>query len=297
MQSVRYLLRLNTATCAGFGTLFMIWAPGVADYLGAMPIVALQWLGVALLLHSGHLLLVSFRSRIHDLEIYYFSSGDLLWFLASLCLVSATDLVSTNAGVTATLCIALGVAVMGIAQLWCYAEATGTPRIVPGENNSFHLPSGLSRLRAITVSWWSLPRWVKIWLFALNAVFLTGIAFWEEDVARIVLAAWVGTGPLLAAFMIVQRGLTRLLGVAHLIPWIPMVLYLELRLIGSTVGPQISWEAAPALFAWVLILLAFTYVCLAFDVYDLLRWVRGERWRIGSERDQNNASSSDAKTC
>lgn len=103
------------------------------------------------------------------------------------------------------------------------------------------------------------------------------MAFWEEEAGRIVLAAWVGAGPLLAAFMIVQRGFTRLLGLAHLIPWIPMIVYLELRLLGPAVGPRITWETAPSLFTWVLTLLAFTYVCLAFDVYDLLRWIRGDR--------------------
>ncbi len=145
---------------------------------------------------------------------------------------------------------------------------------------------------SFTLLWWSLPRWVKLWLFALNAVFLSGIAFWEEEVARIVLAAWIATGPLLAALMIVQRGLTRLLGVAHLVTWVPLVVYLELRLLGSAAGPRITWEADPVLFSWVLTLLAFTYVCLAFDVVDLLRWLRGEVCRIGSERDEARQSSS-----
>ncbi|MEQ8801685.1 MAG: hypothetical protein RLP45_06575 [Haliea sp.] len=261
-----------------------------------MPIALLQWLGAALLLHSGHLLLVAARQRIRDLEIYYFSSGDLLWFLASLWLLSATDLVNTGRGAATTLCVAVGVAIIGIAQLWCHAEEKWALGLASQQNRNFHLPYEYTRLQAITASWWCLPRWVKIWLFALNVVFLAGIAFWEEEAARIVLAAWVAAGPLLAAFMVTQRGLTRLLGVAHLIPWIPLVLYLELRLLGSSAGPQITWGTDPALFTWVLILLAFTYVCLMFDVYDLLRWGRGERWRIGSDCDQCKSSSEEAVT-
>ena len=291
MPFLRYSLRLNAATCAAFGALFTVWAAEIAKFLGAMPIVVLQWLGAALLLNSAHLLLVSLRQKISNLEISYFSGGDLLWFLASLCLVVATDWVTTAAGIIATLSVALGVAAIGLAQLWFQAEESGFPHPSSTEDASDHLPAGHSRLRAIALSWWSLPRWVKLWLFALNAVFLSGIAFWEEDVARIVLAAWIATGPPLAALMIVQRGLTRLLGVAHLVPWLPLVVYLELRLLGSVSGPKITWEADPVLFSWMLTLLAFIYVCLAFDVVDLLRWLRGEVCRIGSERDAARQSS------
>ncbi len=133
MQSVRYLLRLNAATCAGFGALFVAWAADIALFLGAMPAALLQWIGAALLLHSAHLLLVSTRQRIRDLEIYYFSSGDLLWFVASLWLVIASGMVTTTAGATVTLCVALGVAGIGIAQLWMHAKAKGLAGHALGE--------------------------------------------------------------------------------------------------------------------------------------------------------------------
>jgi hypothetical protein len=285
MQPTRFLLQLNASTCLAFGVLLAFFAPAVATVLGAMPAAPLQWIGAALMFHSGHLLRASFRKRIGDLELWYFSGGDLLWFLASLCLVAATDLVTTAAGVAATLVVAVAVAMIGLAQIWAHAETTGAG-ISGSEAPGHHLPAHHSRLQAIGMSWWALPRWVKLWLFALNAVFLAGIPFLHEDAARIALTAWLASGPLLAAFMIAQRGLTRILGLAHLIPWIPLVVYLELRLLGDALGPQILWSATPGLFAWVVLLLACLYVCLAFDLYDALRWLRGERWCSGSARDR-----------
>lgn len=284
MQPTRFLLQLNAATCLAFGALFTFFAPAVAAFLGMVPAGPVQWIGAALMLHSGHLLLASFRERIGDLELWYFSSGDLLWFLASLWLLAATDLVTKIPGIIATLVVAVIVAMIGLAQLWAHAEK---PRVASSgpEQPEHHLSPEHSRLQAIGLSWWALPRWVKLWLFALNAVFLAGIAFLHEDAARITLVAWLASGPLLAAFMIVQRGLTRILGVAHLIPWTPLVVYLELRLIGDAAGPQILWSATPGLFLWIVLLLACLYVCLAFDLYDALRWFRGEHWRCGSERD------------
>ena len=47
---------------------------------------------------------------------------------------------------------------------------------------------------------------------------------------KFLLIAYLATMPLLLAIMIVERGLTRLLGVGHLITWTPLVVYLSGRL-------------------------------------------------------------------
>lgn len=131
-------------------------------------------------------------------------------------------------------------------------------------------------------SWMALKTWVKVWLFFLNAVLLGALAFPDDPAGTWTIRAYVAAGPLLAAIAIPQRGLTRLLGIAHIVPWTPLVVYLGVRLGADAWGPRITLGNDPALFGYVVVLLATLVVCLAFDFYDLARWLRGERFAMGS---------------
>jgi hypothetical protein len=145
------------------------------------------------------------------------------------------------------------------------------------------LNAQLTTFQAIVVSWLAMKTWVKVWLFALNAVFIAAVLFWPEPLAKATILAYVASGPLLAAFMIGQRGLTRLLGIAHLVPWIPLALYVALRLTSDGLaGPRILPANDPALFAYAVLLLASLTVCLALDLWDVGRWFHGQRFRLGS---------------
>jgi hypothetical protein len=145
------------------------------------------------------------------------------------------------------------------------------------------LPSELSRRRAIVASWRAMKTWIKIWLFGLNGLFLASLFYLPEPAARFILTAYVLSGPLLAAMMIWQRGLTRLLGLAHLIPWLPLVFYLALRLTSDFAGPWLTRATAPGMFWFFLILLLAVTLCLVLDIYDFWRWMRGDRFRLGSK--------------
>ncbi len=83
--------------------------------------------------------------------------------------------------------------------------------------------------------------------------------------------------------MVPMRGLSRILGLGHIVPWIPLLIYLGLRISSEAVGPRLTAEASPALFWYVIIVVATVGVCLVFDVYDVVRWFRGERYIMGSE--------------
>ncbi len=131
-------------------------------------------------------------------------------------------------------------------------------------------------------SWLGMKTWVKVWLFFLNGVFLAAFAFAHDPVAFWTLTAYGASGPLLLVMMRVQGGLTRLLGIAHLIPWLPLVAYLIVRLSTSAFGPQIAAATDPTLFAYVAVLLASVGVCLGFDLWDTGRWLAGERFILGS---------------
>jgi len=137
------------------------------------------------------------------------------------------------------------------------------------------------RLHLVARSWLSMKPWVKAWLFFLNFVFLTAFAF-DHAVAFWALVAYFASGVLLLPIMFWQRGLTRLLGVAHLIPWTPLLFYLGLRLVTDWAGPRVTWEGDSSLYAWALVLCARLVVCLGFDLLDLWRWLRGERFVLGS---------------
>lgn len=284
MKALRMVLRLNAASCLIFGLIFVVAGAEVAGFLGEAPAGLVRIVGALLFVNGLHLLIASFRSRAWAWEVLYFSAGDIAWFVATLALLGGGVLVTTAAGQLAALVMGVGVLGMGMTQAWLLAEATGSGR--PGddeaERESDLLPAGYSRLGAIGASWMAMKLWVKVWLFALNGIFLAAIAFWPEPAAKLTLAAYVATGPLLFAYMAVQRGLTRVLGVAHLAPWVPLAGYLVMRLTGEGAGPRVTFGDAPGLFVYVLALLGMVGVCLAFDVYDVIRWFRGERYRLGS---------------
>ncbi len=141
---------------------------------------------------------------------------------------------------------------------------------------------GRTTFQRIVASWLAMKTWVKLWLFALNGVFLLALAFLPAIEARVILLAYVASGPLLAYGMVKQRGLTRLLGLGHLIPWLPLIAYLVARLETDLLGPSLSATANPFIYAYLWSVLATTVACLTMDAFDVWRWLRGERYVLGS---------------
>jgi len=256
MISLAFVLRLNATSCLSFGALFMTNPSGVSSVLGNASPAVLVGLGAVLLVNGAHLLLASIRTRPFTAEILWFSMGDMAWWLATLTLIAAGVWITTPTGIALALLVALCVAALGLGQLLHLGRDGSGLR-------------GRAHWRRIGHSWLSLPLWVKIWLFALNAAFLLSPVFLPWEAARIVLIAYVASGPLLGAFAVFEGGLTRAMGLAHLVPWVPMLVWLTIW-IGSS-------EAHGLALGYAALLASMTTVCLAFDVYDLWRWARGER--------------------
>jgi AcrR family transcriptional regulator len=164
----------------------------------------------------------------------------------------------------------------------------------PGRPRGSALVSAADRWRRIGRSWLGMKPWVKAWLFLLNGIFLAALLFRRDPLATVALAAYVASGPLLLAMMWRQGGLTRLLGVAHLVPWLPLLAYLELRLTSDLVGPRIQSDSDPSLFGYALALYASLFSCLALDTWDVLRWRRGERFVLGTR--EAHAAGASART-
>lgn len=256
MTSLAVVLRLNAASCLGFGALFAILPGEVSLVLGAAPPGVVFGLGLVLLANGGHLALASLRSRPIEAEILWFSFGDMAWWIASLALIAAGVWVTTPLGIALALLVGACVAALGCAQLFLL-----------GRKRSGLSASG--HWRRIGHSWMSLPGWVKAWLFALNAVFLAAPALMPWDAARVVLIAYVASGPLLLGFAVHAGGLTRSMGIGHIVPWTPLFVWLTMQ--PDLFGHGLVRSVYTVLLATVIAL------CLAFDIYDLVRWQRGER--------------------
>lgn len=256
MASLKHILRLNAVSCIGFGMFFVLKPDSVAEFLGTMPALLLLALGGLLIANGAHQILAAWRFRPIEAEVLWFSIGDLVWWLTSLGIMAANLWITKPPGTISVLFVAAFVAGLGVAQL----TLLGISR------------SGLASAdywRRIGRSWLSLPPLVKIWLLALNAVFLAAPAFlpWEES--RIILIAFVACGPLLLAFAVFEGGLSRIMGIAHLVPWAPLLGWLLYCLAFS--------DNAVSAMIYVSLLSAMITICLALDIYDSVRWLHGER--------------------
>lgn len=261
-------LRANAAfsgICGIVGTLFA--RPLAAAFLSIDAVFAF-WLvlatGVSLVSFG---LIVFFTSKFpRRWLIGLISLTDAIWVAGSFALVALAWSAFTMAGIAFVVFQAVMVSIFAFRQFAYLSESE--PQSPPAHR--FTIPTG----KAIAQSWLSLKLWVKIWLFALNGIFLVALSFMDDPSGPIVLTAYALTGPLLIGMMMAQRGLTRLLGVAHLIPGVPLTVYLGIRLWGD-------WGVSPVNI-WLEILLATLLICLAFDFYDVKRWLKGERSRFGA---------------
>lgn len=111
-------------------------------------------------------------------------------------------------------------------------------------------------------SWWLLA-----WIGWLGLVNVASLLFLSEIEARWTLAAFVGSFVLMAALSELN-GYNRLLGLAHIVFWTPLVVYLYGRL-RKLVG-------TPVFENWIRVLLASIGVSLVIDYVDVLRYLMGD---------------------
>jgi hypothetical protein len=252
-------MRLNAASCLSFGLLFIIIPHVIATFLGGAPKVVIVVLGIGLLVNGAHLIVASRRKIVREIEVIWFSFGDFGWWLATLALIVADLWITTTWGIAVAVIVATFVAGLGVAQLWTFGLQT-------------HEHTSKQHLRAFVTSWLALPLWVKLWLVFLNGVFIAAFAFLPERIGEVTLLAYVATAPLLAGQVGYDGGLRRILGLAHLVPWIPLLAWLVLI-------PERSGYS---------ILLSLTVaICLVFDVNDLRLFFQGDRAVVGKHRSRS----------
>lgn len=151
--------------------------------------------------------------------------------------------------------IALGVAIMGVTQIWMLALR-------------INQQSSAEHWAGIKKSYWSMPKWVFIWLCFLNLYFIAAVLFWPDRLAIVILIGYVATGPLLVAQIAHDGGLRRILGLAHLVPWVPLLIWLTVN------GGNHIYSLG--------LIIALT-ICLVLDVLDVWRFWRGDRKVFGQK--------------
>ena len=232
--------------------------------LGDPPDLVLQVIGAILTLNGVHLTLASLRKTPKRLEILYFSLGDLAWWLGSTFLIAAKIWITTSVGSITAFAIALVVAAMGVAQLWLIGAREQQ------HSNAEHWASIIRSYRA-------MPKWVFVWLCGLNLLFLMSLSLWPDRLALVILIGFIATGPLLAGQIAFDGGLRRILGLGHLVPWLPLLVWLILNSDGNL---------------YVDMLVILLAICLAFDLFDVWRFWQGDRRTFGKPRPTPKTSNS-----
>jgi len=110
-----------------------------------------------------------------------------------------------------------------------------------------------------------IPRAWAVWLVAVNAA---SVLFLSHREAQIVLGA-VGAAVLMQALIYQRKGFVRLLGVTHVL-WLPMLVWTAARFSAISAEDR-SFRG------WLVVLMATNALSLVIDVWDAVRFLRGER--------------------
>ena len=119
-MTLQTFLRLNAASCVGFGGLFVAVPGVVAGFLGAEPQIAplvIRSVGAILVLNGVHLVWAAAQRAPARSLIVWFSLGDFCWSIGTIALVVRGGWITTPNGTTATALVAIFVGVLGLAQL------------------------------------------------------------------------------------------------------------------------------------------------------------------------------------
>ena len=111
------------------------------------------------------------------------------------------------------------------------------------------------------------PFWLKLWIFWMVFLNSASILFVRRPEGRWALAAWLAN-LFTMNWLFEEFGYTRILGLAHVLWWTPLVVYLFRRRASFGEGTFGGWAR------WLAITNAAS---LAIDTLDVARWALGDR--------------------
>ncbi len=113
------------------------------------------------------------------------------------------------------------------------------------------------------------PTWLLIWLGIMGVTVMLAIPFAIKDWrARWAIIAMIGNVIVMSA-LFEKFGFTRILGLAHIIFWTPLLAYLWKK---RKTYPERIWTNR-----WVRLAMIVILISLLFDYTDVIRWLLGER--------------------
>ena len=129
----------------------------------------------------------------------------------------------------------------------------------------------ISRLADCRHSFFALPAWVRIWVAAV-LIPANALPFFFLDTAAGRAGAIASVFVVLTniPIMLIERGMSRLMSVPHLIAWLPLLPYLAARLVFE------QHLNTDEVFLVVCLFLA-NGISLVFDIIDSWRWLCGQR--------------------
>jgi len=116
IERLRLVLRLNSASCIFCGTAMTFWHNEIAQMLGNANSVAVLVVGICLFFNGVHLVFASMRHSLRCYEITYFALGDFGWVIATALMIAFGAGITSTAGITIAILIALMVGVFGLLQ-------------------------------------------------------------------------------------------------------------------------------------------------------------------------------------
>ena len=114
----------------------------------------------------------------------------------------------------------------------------------------------------------NLPLWVRIWLMILTAVLLPCFAFaWKFVEARWITVSLIYS-LLCSKLLIMLTGPNLLWGLAHILFWTPVLIYLLQRLYRGKIKLKSLYGS------WLLAVMICMGISLLFDFYDVYRYTQ-----------------------
>lgn len=113
------------------------------------------------------------------------------------------------------------------------------------------------------------PLWLKVWVGWMVAVNVIGaLIFIRRTEAKWVLLAMIGNA-IFMNWLFAEFGYQRILGLAHVVFWTPLVIYLWMR--------RAHWDLSRLSGKWLAVLFATNFISLIVDYADVARYLMGER--------------------
>ena len=120
------------------------------------------------------------------------------------------------------------------------------------------------------------PAWLQGWILVLGAVHIAAVAFvvgrqsgrWVVRPEPIAVLAGAVVATILMTWLYGQVGYVRLLGLAHLVGWTPVYLWILAR--------RRAIDGGPLFVKWIHAYLIIASVSLVIDVIDVVRHLAGD---------------------